>query len=123
MTNLPSSHRLAIVLIKIIHTTIFAMVSTCIIYVFVAGMRGRSTRWTTPAILIVLTEMSVFALNHWRCPLTQWTEKLGAAKGQITDIFLPRWFAQRIPQIYTPIFIIGLVGLLWHRWRDGNNKE
>jgi hypothetical protein len=45
-------------------------------------------------------------------------EKLGASKGQISDIFLPRWFAQRIPQIYTPLFIIGMAGLLWHRWRS-----
>ena len=111
------SHRRAIFAIKSIHTAIFAVNSTSVLYVFVTGLRGRSTRRTVPAILIVLTEGAVFFGNHWRCPLTQWTEKLGATKGQISDIFLPRWFAMRIPQIYTPLFIIGLVSLIWHQWR------
>jgi hypothetical protein len=111
------SHRLVILSIKSIHTAIFAVNSTSVLYVFVTGMRSRSTRWTFPAILIVVTEWVVFFGNHWRCPLTQLTEKLGATKGQVSDIFLPRWFAKRIPQIYTPLFIIGLAGVLWHQWR------
>jgi hypothetical protein len=111
------SHRLVIFAIKSIHTAIFAVNSTSVLYVFVTGMRSRSTRWTFPAILIVVTEGVVFFGNHWRCPLTQLTEKLGATKGQVSDIFLPRWFAKRIPQIYTPLFIIGLAGVLWHHWR------
>ncbi len=115
-TKMPS-HPLAIFAIKSIHTAIFAVNSTSVLYVFVTGVRGRSTRWTLPASLIVLAEGAVFFGNHWRCPLTQLTEKLGAAKGQVTDIFLPHWFAQRIPQIYTPLFIIGLASLLWHQWR------
>jgi hypothetical protein len=114
------SHYLAIAVLKSLHTIIFWLVSSCVMYVFLNGVRGRSTRWMAPAILIVLAEGAVFFGNRWRCPLTQLTEKLGASKGQITDIFLPRWFAQRIPQIYTPPFIIGLAGLLWHRWRGRN---
>ncbi len=114
MKNLDLKH-LAIVAIKTIHTAIFGMVSSSILYIFVSGVRGRSSRWTLPTILIVIAESAVFFGNHWRCPLTQLTEKLGASKGQVTDIFLPRWFAQRIPQIYTPLFIIGLAGLIWHK--------
>jgi hypothetical protein len=114
------SRYLTIVIIKSLHTIIFWLVSSCVMYVFFNGIRGRSTRLMTPAIFIVLAEGAVFFGNRWRCPLTQLTEKLGASKGQITDIFLPRWFAQRIPQIYTPPFIIGLAGLLWHWWRGRN---
>jgi hypothetical protein len=30
---------------------------------------------------------------------------------------VPRWFAEHIPQIYTPPLLIGVVALLLHRWR------
>ncbi|MDB5081116.1 MAG: hypothetical protein JWP00_3040 [Chloroflexi bacterium] len=116
-------HRLAIACVKLIHTAIFALVSFCILYVFESGLRTKPGRWTVPAILIVSAEMAVFAGNRGRCPLTLLTEKLGAHSGHVTDIFLPKWFAQRIPQIYTPIFISGLVGLLWHKWRGHNSAK
>lgn len=108
--------RSAIIGIKLVHTAIFAVVSSSVLYVFWAGVRARPARWTGLSITIVLAESAVFAGNRWRCPLTNLAEGLGAEHGRVTDIFLPRWFADRIPQIYTPLFVTGLIGLLWHRW-------
>jgi hypothetical protein len=106
------------VAVKVVHTAIFAVISTCILHVFWAGVSGRVTRWTGLAIAVALAEGVVFFGNQWRCPLTRLTEKLGAESGRVTDIFLPRWFADRIPQIFTPLLVIGLCGLLWRRWFD-----
>ena len=36
--------------------------------------------------------------NRGHCPLTRLVEDLGADSGRVSDIFLPRWFADRIPQ-------------------------
>lgn len=107
----------AVFAIKLVHTAIFALVSTCVLYVFVAGVTGRGTRFALPAGLIVLAEMVVYAGNRWRCPLTELAERVGADSGRVTDIFLPRWFADRIPQIYTPPFVVGFFALLWRRSR------
>ncbi len=107
----------AIFAVKLIHTLIFALVSTCILHVFWAGVRGRPSRWTGPAIVVVLAESAVFVGNSQTCPLRTLAEDLGAESGQVTDIFLPHWFAERIPLIYTPPFLIGLAALAWRWWQ------
>jgi hypothetical protein len=107
----------AAVAVKLVHTAVFALISACVLYVFAAGVRGRPGRWTRPAILVVLAEAAVFGGNRWRCPLTGLAETLGAESGRVTDIFLPRWFGDRIPQFFTPPFVVGVCLLLWRRWR------
>ena len=57
-------------------------------------------------------ESLVFTIDRFQCPLRAVAEELGAESGQVTDIFLPRWFADRIPYIFTPPLVIGLLGLL-----------
>jgi len=104
-----------VLIIKTVHTAWFAAVSTSIMYVFVAGLRNRPGRWTAPALASAFVESAVFIANAGRCPLTELTEELGAESGRVTDIFLPRWFADRIPYIYTPPLVIGTLLLAWHR--------
>jgi hypothetical protein len=41
--------------------------------------------------------------NGFRCPLTQLAEKIGAADGPVTDIWLPRWFAHNLPAVHVPL--------------------
>jgi hypothetical protein len=51
-------------------------------------------------------------LFGWRCPLTVYTERLGSDHGQITDILLPRWLADRTFEIFGVLFAIALLILL-----------
>ena len=53
----------------------------------------------------------ILMVNGWRCPLTTYAEKLGSPHGQITDTFLPKWFADRIFIVYTGLFIGALLFL------------
>jgi hypothetical protein len=48
----------------------------------------------------------IFAANRFRCPLTQLAEKIGAADGSVTDIWLPRWFAHNLPAIHVPLLAV-----------------
>ncbi len=48
----------------------------------------------------------MFAANGFRCPLTELAERYGAERGSVTDIYLPRWFAQNIPAIHTPLLAL-----------------
>jgi hypothetical protein len=57
----------------------------------------------------------VFVANRGRCPLTGLVEDLGGEHGQVSDIFLPRWCADRIPQLCTPPLVVGLLALLFKR--------
>jgi hypothetical protein len=69
-------------------------------------------------VLIVLLEMAIFAGNRFRCPLTGLAEGLGAESGRVTDIFLPLWVADRIPQLFTPPFAVGLAFLIGRWWGE-----
>jgi hypothetical protein len=110
----PWRHR-AIVGVKLIHSAIFLLNSAAILHIFVAGVRNRPSRWTRCALAVAFTEVGVFAANRGRCPLTDLVEHLGAENGRVSDIFLPRWFADRIPQLCGPPLLIGVLALLWHR--------
>jgi hypothetical protein len=105
----------AIVGVKLVHSAIFFLNSAAILHIFVAGVRGRPSRWTRSALAVAFTEVAVFVANRGRCPLTDLVEYLGAESGRVSDIFLPRWFADRIPQLCGPPLLIGVLGLLWRR--------
>jgi len=92
----------AIVGLKLVHSAIFLVNSAAILHIFVAGIRDRPSRWTGPALALALAESTVFVANRGRCPLTTVAEALGAESGRVSDIFLPRWCADRIPQLCAP---------------------
>ena len=105
----------AIVGVKLVHSAIFLLNSAAILHIFVAGVRDRPSRWTRAALAVAFAEVAVFVANRGRCPLTDLVEHLGAESGRVSDIFLPRWFADRIPQLCGPPLLIGVLALLWHR--------
>lgn len=99
--------RLTVLHVKLVHTAIFAVLSACVLYVFYSGAFDRITAWTWAAIAAILVEGMVLAAFGGRCPLTIVAERLGAIDGTVSDIFLPKWFADRIFPICGSLFIIG----------------
>ncbi len=96
-----------LICVKLIHTLIFVILSVCVLYVLFSGALNRIDPWTWIAIAAISVEGLVLAASGWKCPLTIVAERLGAAKGTVSDIFLPRWFADRIFPICGTTFIIG----------------
>ena len=58
---------------------------------------------------IVAAETLVFAANGFRCPLADLAESQGAARGSVTAIYLPAWFARNLPAIHVPIILLAVV--------------
>ena len=110
-----TTHPIALVAVKAVHTGIFASLAGAVLYTFYSGITGRVTRMTGIAVAAVLGEAVIYAGNGFRCPLTNVAEGLGAENGTVGDIFLPDWFARRIPQVSSTVMGIGLLGMLWHR--------
>jgi hypothetical protein len=110
-------HAAVIAGIKLIHSVIFLVNSASILHIFWAGVCGRPSRWTRFALAAALAESAVFVVNRGRCPLTSLVEDLGAESGRVSDIFLPRWFADRIPHLCAPPLVVGLLALLFNAWR------
>jgi hypothetical protein len=99
--------------IKAIHTLAWFSIEACMVYVLYAGFARRSDRRAAIAAGVVAGESLIYAANGFRCPLTDVAERLGAERGSVTDIYLPRWFAHNLPAIHVPL--IGLAGFLHAR--------
>jgi hypothetical protein len=99
----------AIVAIKIVHSVIFLVESASVAVIFALGLTGGHSRWLKPALAAALAETAIFVANRGRCPLTGVAEELGAESGRVSDIFLPRWLADRIPMVFGPPLALGLV--------------
>jgi hypothetical protein len=105
--------RFALSAIRLIHTLAWFSIESCMMYVLWAGFRGRSDRRAALTAGVVATETLVFAANGFRCPLTHVAERVGAERGSVTDIYLPRWFAHNLPAIHVPLIV--LAGYLHQR--------
>jgi hypothetical protein len=98
--------RVALPAIRLVHTLTWFSVESCVLYVIWAGFRRRSDRSVAIAAAVVASESLVFVTNGFRCPLTQVAERVGAERGSVTDIYLPRWFAHNLPAIHVPLILL-----------------
>jgi hypothetical protein len=98
-----------IFLIKVVHTLIFWILSACVIYALFSGITGGITTWTWIAVGLLLVESVVLAAFGGTCPLTILAERRGALRGSVTDIFLPKWFADRIFPICGSLYVLAIV--------------
>jgi hypothetical protein len=96
--------------IKTVHTLLFASISAALLLIVWDGLRRRPRRRTAIALAVALTESAVYASNNRVCPLTPLAEQLGAERGSVIDIFLPEWFADRVPVplVAGSVFAVGL---------------
>lgn len=103
--------------IRIVHTAIFVVLSACVLAVVHAGATGVATSVTAVAIAAIVVEGAALLVCRGRCPLTVLAERHGAADGAVADIFLPKWFADRIFPICGSLFLLGCLLLAWRLWR------
>lgn len=101
------ARKVGVFLIKVAHTLIFFGMSGAIAAIWWAALSNRVTGWTKLALFSILVEGVVLVANGWVCPLRTWAERLGAERGSVTDIFLPRWLADRIFVLCTPTMLAG----------------
>jgi hypothetical protein len=99
----------ALAAVKALHTSVFGAVALAVSIVAWDGIRQRPGRRTMVAAAIALGESAVYVGNGFTCPLTPVAERLGAERGSVADIYLPAWFARRLPVIAGSTFATGLV--------------
>lgn len=99
--------------IKTLHTLIFLLMSAAILVVLYCGLTRTYNLWLAVALIAVILECVVFLANNRRCPLTKWARNYGDATGNdwIADIFLPAWFAPKIPLLCGGLFVVSLIVL------------
>ena len=109
--------RITIFHIKLLHTVIFWILSSCVLYALFSGLADRVTPWTWVAVVLLLVESVVLVASRWTCPLTILAERQGAVRGEVADIFLPRWLADRIFPICGTLYGVALVLIAWRVFR------
>jgi hypothetical protein len=108
----------SITAVKMLHSIIFVGMATAILHTLYSGLTNRISRATAVSIASVVGEGAVLLANGGRCPLTDAVEGMGSEHGSVSDIFLPKWFADRIPVLFTPPFALGLLFIAGRRRRE-----
>ena len=102
-------HPRAVLAVKALHTGIFLGMLASILWLVVSGLARRRDRTVGLAAGLVAVESVVFVANDGVCPLTPLTERLGATRGSVSDIFLPDVVARTIPIWSSALVAIGVL--------------
>lgn len=100
-------------IIKVIHGFLFFLIGICTLYVLYAVLADRITPLTWVAFGVAVLELLVLVFNDWVCPLTTFAERQGAESGSVADLFLPGWLSDRLFPIFSILFGITCLLLLW----------
>jgi hypothetical protein len=106
----------SLVVIKIVHTAVWAFFASCIVLIPVAAQLHR---FGLAVILSAATavECLVLAFNQCRCPLTDLAGKHTDERAANFDIYLPLWVARYNKIIFGVLFVVGEIILLV-RWLE-----
>jgi hypothetical protein len=99
-------------IIKAIHAVLFVLGSALLVALLYEVISGSITALTWAAVFVFIVEGIILLSWGCRCPLTVYAENRGATSGQVTDIFLPKWLADRVFIIYGGLFAVALVILI-----------
>ena len=99
--------------IKLMHTVIWLFFNVVIFYLLYAVIVDRIDLWVWICIGLVLLEGLVLLLFKWFCPLTVIARRYSDSTKDNFDIFLPNWLAKYNKLIYTSIFAIAVIILIF----------
>lgn len=99
--------------IKAIHVLIFFFLIGCVFWTAYSAIRGYLGAGLWIASAGVIVEGVILLFSGGKCPLTEAAERKGATSGSVADLFLPKWFADRIFVICGLIFLISWLGIGW----------
>ena len=111
MEKLSDSAKLA--LIKLIHTAIWCVLASAIFYILYAGIFDKVNPLVWLCIGLIFVEATVLFVCKWKCPLTILGQKYANDTSIGFDIFLPAWLAKNNKAIFSTLFAIGFVLVLW----------
>lgn len=98
--------------IKLIHTLVWIFFVVIIFYVVYSGVTNHITPFTWISIGLVIGEGLVLLLFKMFCPLTLIARKYSDSEKENFDIFLPNWLAKYNKEIFTTIFLFGVILVL-----------
>lgn len=98
-----------LVLVKLLHTAVWAVMAAAVLYVVYCGLAGGGGALLAVCVGLVLLETAVLLFNKWRCPLTDVAARYAAPGRDNFDIYLPEWLARHNKGIFGGLFVFGLL--------------
>ena len=102
----------SVAFIKFLHIAFGILLSGGLIVLLYEVAVDKITILSGIAVALFLIEGVVLVANGWKCPLTGYAERLGSTHGRVTDIFLPKWIADRFFQIFGAVWAVALLLLV-----------
>ena len=97
-----------LVLVKSLHTVIWAFFAGCILAIPVLVFAERRNL-ALVVIGIVSIEVVIILMNGWRCPLTDVAARYTSDRRNNFDIYLPAWLARYNKAIFGTLFAAGVL--------------
>ena len=101
-----------LVLVKVLHTVVWAFFVGCIIAIPIAAALHQPN-WARALAGIMFVECGVILFNRGRCPLTDIAARYTDDRAANFDIYLPLWLAQHNQVVFGSIFVVDVVFLVW----------
>lgn len=98
---------------KLIHTVVWVFLWLVLGYILYAGIFNVLDTRLVIAVGIVILEGIILILFKWRCPLTVLAYRYTDDRRPAVDIFLPEWLAEHNKTIYSILFALGLVMIIY----------
>ena len=108
----PVRARDALVVVRVVHTVVWAFLASCILLIPVLAVAGR-LRLALVLTAMVVCEVAVLAVNRMRCPLTDVAARYTGERSDNFDIYLPRWLARNNKRVFGTLFLAGEAVLVW----------
>ena len=104
----------ALVVVKAVHTLVWALFAGCIVAIPVASLQDRHAAAAVLAA-VVAGEVIVLVANRFRCPLTAVAARYTDDRRANFDIYLPEWLARHNQAIFGTLYVAGCAFALG-RW-------
>jgi hypothetical protein len=102
-----------LILVKILHTLVWLFFNFVLFYLLYAVIVDNINHWVWLGIGLIIFEGFVLLFFKMMCPLTIVARKYSDSTKENFDIYLPNWLAKYNKQIYTTLFIIILLGVVY----------
>ena len=102
-----------LIIIKTFHTLIWLFFNVVFFYLALAVIVNKIDNYVWIGISCIALESMVLLFFKWQCPFTILARKYSSSIKDNFDIFIPNWVAKYNKPIYTSLFIIIILGLIY----------
>ena len=102
-----------LILIKVIHTLVWLFFNVVLFYMAYAVIINKIDKFIWIGIGLIVLEGIVLLIFNKVCPLTIVARKYSDSTKDNFDIYLPNWLAKWNKLIYTTLFILIVLGIIY----------